>query len=91
MLYYDEIPYELKGVPCLLGIKHYLYQPAFKGSAYLCDNPDDYYGYEEIEYDILDSEGCISKSLMDKLRKEDFADIRMFISKYCANERKCRE
>lgn len=91
MLYYDEIPYELKGVSCLLGIKHYLYQPPFKGSAYLCDNPDDYYGYEEIEYDILDSEGRISKSLMDRLCKEDFVDIRMFISKYYADERKYYE
>lgn len=34
-------------------VTHFHHQPPFRGSAHLCDSSSDYYGYTEIDFDVL--------------------------------------
>lgn len=51
--YKELIDYRLAGIPCLIGVRMCKkYPPNPKA-----DNPYDYYGYCDVDYDILDSKG----------------------------------
>ena len=64
--YYDLVPFRLHGIPCQIGVSHYFVQPPHRGSAWTCDSDWDYYGYTELEYDILDRKGYRARWLEAK-------------------------
>lgn len=80
-MYIDAIPFEIKGIPCLIGIVDYFYQPPHKGSPYTCWSDLDYNGYEEIEYLVLDRKGYKADWLAKKVDDQLDADIKELISK----------
>jgi hypothetical protein len=47
----NKVVMRIAGVPCLIGVTGYLYQPPCKGHPSTCASDWDYYGYEEIEWD----------------------------------------
>lgn len=80
--YIAEIPYRIQGIPCLIGVIHFYYQKPFRGSPHHCDSDWDYYGYTEVEYDILDRKGYYAKWLLNKLTPSDKENIEGEIKKY---------
>jgi hypothetical protein len=63
------------GIPCGVVIDSYHYQPRFKGSPQLCDSDVDYYGYETIEWFLVDRKGYPAKWLEKKLTESIREDI----------------
>jgi len=69
--YKETISHRLAGIPCLIGVRMCKkYPPNPKA-----DNPDDYYGYCDVDYDILDSKGKPAAWLEKKATKSDHDDI----------------
>lgn len=64
----------------------YHHQEPFKGSAHFCDSDWDYYGYTEIEYDILDRKGYYAKWLLNKLTPNDERDIEEIIKNHFTSD-----
>lgn len=83
--YIELVPTYIKGIPCLLGVTHYFEQKPFKGSAYLCDSSDDYYGYTDVEYDILDRKGYPASWLERKTDRSDKERFEQEIKKYMSS------
>lgn len=64
----------IAGIPCQIGVTYFHYQPPWRGSAQTCDSDLDYYGYTELEYDVLDRRGrpaaWLEKKIDDEIRTE---------------------
>jgi hypothetical protein len=71
MQYLAEVQAHVAGIPCLIGVMTYVKVKPWGGSSRSCDNPDDYYGYEEIEYDVLDRKGYLANWLSKKITDDD--------------------
>lgn len=79
--YIDTIPFAIKGIPCLIGVVDYFSQPHHKGSPMTCWSDLDYYGYEEIDYVILDRKGYKADWLAKKIDVYIDSEINELISK----------
>lgn len=63
----------ISGIPCGVIITHYFYM---KGNySPMAVDPGEYYGEEEIEFDILDRKGYTASWLADKMTEQDEIDI----------------
>ena len=62
---------QVAGIPCICNVVDYINVPPWKGSAHTCPSSDDYYGYTEFDFEILDRKGYKAKWLEKKLKKED--------------------
>lgn len=64
----------IAGIPCQIGVTYFHYQPPWRGSSQTCDSDWDYYGYTELEYDVLDRRGrpaaWLEKKIDDEIRTE---------------------
>ena len=70
MPYIAEIDTRIDGIPCLIGVTHYR---RVEGShSYNAPSSDDYYGYTEAEWEILDRRGrkadWLERKLTDRSR-----------------------
>ena len=63
------------GIPCLIGVKTYNKVKPWGGSVYTCPSSDDWYGYTELEFDVLDQRGRAAPWLDRKLTDMDRARI----------------
>lgn len=71
MAYQTTIEHRVAGIPCLIGVVDFV---SVKGSyRYSAPSSDDYYGYEDIDYEILDRKGYRAKWLEAKVK--DDSDI----------------
>lgn len=62
----------ISGIPCQIEVTHYLRQaPNIRA-----DNPDDFYGYTELEFDVLDRRGRPAPWLERKLDDTQTARIK---------------
>jgi hypothetical protein len=77
-----EIPYNIAGIPCLIGVEDYSYQPPYNGWAGNCDSDIDYYGDEEACWVILDRKGYTAPWLESKLSNSMEEDILETIRNY---------
>lgn len=78
--YRDEIEFTLAGIPCLIGV---IYYNCVKGSGrYDAPSDIDYYGYTELDYDILDRKGYRARWLERKLDTKIKTEIELRISDY---------
>ena len=75
------------GIPCIIKVAHYAKQSAWQGSAHSCASDWDYYGYEEIEYSVLDRKGYPAAWLERKLTQKEHRRIVREISDVMAEER----
>lgn len=75
----EVFDYKIKGIPCLIGVTEYYHQKPFRGPAYRCDSSDDYYGYTDIDFIVLDRRGYHARWLEQKLNKNDNSTIEKFI------------
>ena len=84
----NKIVMRIAGVPCLIGVTGYLYQPPCKGHPSTCASDWDYYGYEEIEWEILDRRGKPAPWLDRKLTKTDREEINRELLELAATARR---
>ena len=75
------------GIPCIIRVDHYFKQSAWRGSAYTCPSDMDYYGYEEIEFSVLDRKGYPAAWLERKLGPRERERITDEISQAMREER----
>ena len=71
----------IAGIPCQIAVTHFLRVKPYSGSARYCDSPEDYYGYTEAEFDVLDSRGRPAAWLERKLTEQDRERITNEIAK----------
>lgn len=64
------------GIPCILAVHYFHCQPPWRGSAHTCDSDMDFYGYTEIEYDVLDRRGHIAEWLAKKIDPDLEVELR---------------
>lgn len=67
----NTIETRIAGIPCLIGIDHFYVQEPHRGSAFTCDSRDDYYGYTECDFTVLDRKGYVANWLHNKLTPRD--------------------
>lgn len=79
------IDYRLCGIPCQIGVESYVCVEPFRGSALNCWSRDDYYGYTDIEWRILDRKGYLAPWLEAKLTDSISDDIESTIKDYYSN------
>ena len=84
----NKIVMRIAGVPCLIGVTGYLYQPPCKGHPSTCASDWDYYGYEEIEWEILDRRGKPAPWLERKLSKGERGEITSHLLELAAAARR---
>lgn len=73
------ISYKLNGIPCQIGILHYLkVEPNYN----TWDSRDDYYGFTECDWMILDRKGYYAEWLERKITSSIEDDINDTIEKY---------
>ena len=62
-----DLESSISGIPCGIHVESCTVVPPFRGSPYACDSADDYYGYAEIEFTVLDRKGYPAPWLANKL------------------------
>lgn len=60
-----EIPFTLKGIPCIIRVDYFHHQPG--SFSYNAPSDLDYHGYTEIEFAILDRKGYAAPWLEKKV------------------------
>lgn len=63
-----RISVTVAGIPALVDVLHYHNQEPFKGPAMYCDSSDDWYGYSELDYVLLDRKGYRARWLEKKVK-----------------------
>lgn len=77
--YRDLVESTIAGIPCLLGVTYFYKQ----NPDYNCKDSDmDYYGYTEMEYDILDRKGYPAAWLEKKVTDKDTEKMEQDIIDY---------
>lgn len=71
MKYIAEIESKVAGIPCMIGVVHYV---TVAGNSQ-ADNEQDYYGYSESQWDVCDRSGRRAPWLEIKLTAADKARI----------------
>ena len=66
-----QVATQIQGIPCLVEVTTFIHVKPWKGSPHTCPSSDDYYGYTEIEYDVLDRKGYHAKWLECKITDKD--------------------
>lgn len=86
--YIEQVEIRAAGIPALAGIFSYSYQPPFRGAPYLCSCSDDFYGHEEVEWELLDRRGKPAPWLDRKLPKEEREEITSHLLELAAAARR---
>ena len=71
----DYIESKVSGIPCLIHVNSVSGKKPFSGSAFNCDSSDDYYGYSDVEFTVLDRKGYKAPWLEKKLTQQDISRI----------------
>jgi hypothetical protein len=71
MSYLARVESFVAGIPCLIGVKTYNVTKPWKGSVHTCPSDMDWYGYTELEFDVLDQRGRPAPWLERKLSEKD--------------------
>jgi len=61
----------VKGIPCQIRVDQFYIQPRWKGSPHTCPSSDDYYGYTEVNYTVLDRRGREAPWLEKKITADE--------------------
>ena len=78
--YQVEMETRICGIPCIVGVATY---NQVKGSHDFHAASDvDYWGYEEIEFDVMDRNGRLAPWLERKMTDQDYAKVEKEIKQY---------
>lgn len=67
MTWLATIETRIAGIPCQVGVRSFFHQPPHQGSPWSCDSADDFYGYTDTEWEVLDRRGRKAPWLEKKL------------------------
>ena len=70
------------GIPCGVVIVDYTFVPPFNNNPRLCDSDWDYYGYEEMDWYLVNRKGYKAEWLENKMSDSDTASVKEEISNY---------
>jgi len=82
MSYIAEIEHHIAGIPCIIGVTEYNVVPAWSGSPHTCPSADDYYGFTEMTFFILDRKGYRAEWLERKMTSDDHTKIEALVKDY---------
>lgn len=71
-----QIESRIQGIPCLIEVTTLKVVKPWRGSAQSCPSSDDYYGYSEVEFEVLDRKGYKAAWLERKISGKDRARIK---------------
>lgn len=69
------LDFHIAGIPCLIEVTEHIVVPPWKGNIQSCPSEADYYGYEEIEFNVLDRGGRLAPWLERKMTDEEYDSI----------------
>ena len=75
MNYITTFDSTIQGIPCQIVVTHFEHTPPWRGHPHECPSDLDYYGYTELEYNVLDRKGYKASWLEAKITDEDDARI----------------
>lgn len=73
--YLAEFEHRIAGIPCTIAVIYFHHQRPHGGSAHTCDSDVDWYGYTEMEFDVLDRKGYLANWLEKKMTDDDRIEI----------------
>lgn len=79
MTYKIEIETRVRGIPCIIGVTHFLKVP---GNPYAMYSDTEYNGYTECDYEILDKNGRKAPWLESKMTPADFTAVEKTVDDY---------
>lgn len=82
------LDYTVSGIPCKLAVVSCLIVPPWRGSAMNCPSDLDYYGYEEVDYVVLDRKGYVAEWLAKKMSDTDEEEAVSFIVSHANDKAK---
>ena len=71
-----QIESNVRGIPCLIEVISCTVVKPWKGSAHTCPSADDYYGYADVEFNVLDRKGYKAAWLERKMTNVDRSRIK---------------
>ena len=80
----ENIESNVAGIPCLIEILQCTEVKPWTGPIERCPSSDDFYGYTEIAFNVLDRKGYRADWLTKKLSEEDVERIEEEIFNHCA-------
>jgi len=70
-----QIESQIQGIPCLIEVTTLSVVKPWRGSIDKCPSSDDYYGYSEVEFEVLDRKGYKAAWLKSKMTDKDRKQI----------------
>ena len=77
-----SIESRIAGIPCIIRVDTCIVVPPFRDSPHNCDSSDDYYGYRDVEFTVLDRKGYKAAWLERKMTVADKNRIEQEILDY---------
>jgi hypothetical protein len=77
-----QIESNIQGIPCLIEVTTLTVVKPWRGCISKCPSSDDYYGYSEVEFVVLDRKGYKAAWLERKITADDKARIETEILEY---------
>lgn len=71
----QQIPTKINGIPCLVKVTSFFYQPPSGRSPLRCSDPTELYGDYECEFEVLDRKGYRADWLSEKITSKDYERI----------------
>lgn len=72
---------KISGIPCKVGVKECHVVPSWRGSPWTCDSDMDFYGYSDVDFEVLDRKGYPANWLAKKMTPSDIRRIEALILK----------
>ena len=70
-----DLTSSIQGIPCGIHIDTLIVVKPWRGSPQTCPSADDFYGYSDIEFTVLDRKGYEAEWLTRKLTQSDLDRI----------------
>ena len=77
-----EIDHTIAGIPCIIGVTRFYKERGSYSSR--ASDPDEYYGYVDADWIVLDRKGYVADWLAKKLTSSDEAEILEIITEELA-------
>ena len=80
------LPSKVAGIPCLINVTYLHIQKPWRGSPHTCDSDLDFYGYEEVEFEVCDQRGRYAEWLEKKMTADDVERIKCQVVEFASND-----
>ena len=86
--YIHKIESEFRGTPCIIGVISFIVVPPWRGSAYTAPSDRDFYGYTDMEWELLKFNGEPFPWLENRLTSKERDEVEQeILDNYYSNQR----